>query len=101
MVRLNQQSLATACQRFHSVSERLARWLLMSQDRAQADRFHVTQDFIAQMLGVRRVGVSGAASEFQRCGLIEYHRGEPRRPLKVLHLWPPKLLHPGHGDLTH
>jgi CRP-like cAMP-binding protein len=76
MVRLHQQSLATACQRFHSVSERLARWLLMSQDRAQADRFHVTQDFIAQMLGVRRVGVSGAASEFQRRGLIEYHRGE-------------------------
>ena len=76
MVRLHQQSLATACQRFHSVSERLARWLLMSQDRAKADWFHVTQDFIAQMLGVRRVGVSGAASEFQRLGLIEYHRGE-------------------------
>lgn len=78
MVRLHQQTLATACQRFHTVSERLARWLLMSQDRAHADRFHVTQDFIAQMLGVRRGGVSGAASEFQRRGLIEYHRGELR-----------------------
>lgn len=76
MVRLYQQSLATACQRFHTISERLARWLLMSQDRACADRFHVTQDFIAQMLGVRRVSVSGAASEFKRWGLIGYHRGE-------------------------
>jgi CRP-like cAMP-binding protein len=76
MVSLHQQSLASACQRFHTVSERLARRLLMSQDRAHADSFHVTQDFIALMLGVRRVGVSGAASEFQRRGLIEYHRGE-------------------------
>jgi CRP-like cAMP-binding protein len=78
MVRLHQQSLAPACQRFHAVSERLARWLLMSQDRAHADRFHVTQDFISLMLGVRRVGVSVAASEFQRRGLIEYNRGELR-----------------------
>lgn len=73
---LHQQSLAAACQRFHTVSERLARWLLMSQDRAHADRLHLTQALIAQMLGVRRVGVSGVASEFQRRGLIEYHRGE-------------------------
>ncbi len=78
MVRLHQQALATACQRFHTVSERLARWLLMSQDRAHDDRFRVTQNFIAQMLGVRRVGVSGAASNFQRRGLIEYSRGELR-----------------------
>ena len=76
IARLHQQSLAVACQRFHTVSERLARWLLMSQDRAHADRLHLTQALIAQMLGVRRVGVSGVASEFQRRGLIEYHRGE-------------------------
>ena len=76
MARLHQQSLAAACQRFHTVSERLARWLLMSHNRAHADRLHLTQALIAQMLGVRRVGVSGVASEFQRRGLIEYHRGE-------------------------
>ncbi|WP_332751898.1 Crp/Fnr family transcriptional regulator [Hydrogenophaga sp.] len=80
MVRLHQQSLASACERFHPIGQRLARWLLMSQDRAQADHFHVTQEFISLMLGVRRVGVTKAASDFQKDGLIEYHRGE----LKVL-----------------
>ena len=80
MVRLHQQALASACERFHPIDERLARWLLMSQDRANADHFHVTQEFISLMLGVRRVGVTQAASDFQKAGLIEYHRGE----LKVL-----------------
>lgn len=80
MIRLHQQSLASACERFHPIGQRLARWLLMSQDRAQADHFHVTQEFISLMLGVRRVGVTKAASDFQKDGLIEYRRGE----LKVL-----------------
>ena len=80
MVRLHQQALASACERFHPIGPRLARWLLMSQDRARADQFHVTQEFISLMLGVRRVGVTKAASDFQKKGLIEYHRGE----LKVL-----------------
>ncbi|MDP2019098.1 Crp/Fnr family transcriptional regulator [Hydrogenophaga sp.] len=80
MIRLHQQALASACERFHPIGERLARWLLMSQDRAQTDQFHVTQEFISLMLGVRRVGVTKAASDFQKDGLIEYHRGE----LKVL-----------------
>ncbi len=76
LVRLHQQTLASACERFHEIGPRLARWLLMSQDRAQADTFHVTQEFMALMLGVRRVGVTVAANEFQKSGLIAYHRGE-------------------------
>ena len=80
LVRLHQQALAAACERFHMIGPRLARWLLMSQDRAQADHFHVTQEFIALMLGVRRVGVTEAAGELQRAGMIEYQRGE----MKVL-----------------
>lgn len=76
LVRLHQQTLASACERFHMIGPRLARWLLMSQDRAEADSFHVTQEFMALMLGVRRVGVTVAAGEFQHSGLIKYHRGE-------------------------
>jgi len=76
LIRLHQQTLASACERFHPIGPRLARWLLMSQDRAQADHFHVTQEFMALMLGVRRVGVTEAAGAFQQSGLISYHRGE-------------------------
>lgn len=78
LVRLHQQALAAACERFHLIGPRLARWLLMSQDRAQSDHFYVTQEFIALMLGVRRVGVTEAAGDLQRAGLIEYQRGEMR-----------------------
>lgn len=68
-------SQAAACNAAHGLSERLARWLLMSHDRCVGDELPLTQDFISLMLGVRRAGVSETASILQNEGLIKYRRG--------------------------
>jgi CRP-like cAMP-binding protein len=75
-VLMAQHAASAGCLRFHLIGQRLARWLLMSQDRAHSEKFHVTHEFLAYMLGMRRVGVTAAASAMQKEGLIEYHRGE-------------------------
>lgn len=75
LVQLRQAATAAACLHFHTLQARLARWLLTGQDRAAGDGFAVTQDSLAHLLGVRRVGVTVAAGGLQEAGLIHYHRG--------------------------
>jgi CRP-like cAMP-binding protein len=64
-----------ACNRIHVIEQRMARWLLMSHDRVLGDEFDLTQEFLAQMMGVRRASVSEVAGGFQADGLIRYSRG--------------------------
>lgn len=72
---LTQVGQSAACNRVHSIDERCARWLLMSHDRIVGDEIRLTQEFLAQMLGVRRAGVSRAAGLLKRRKLIDYRRG--------------------------
>lgn len=66
---------SAACNRLHSIEERCARWLLMTHDRVGTDKFPMTQEFLSQMVGVRRARVNTVARIFQRAGLIRYARG--------------------------
>jgi CRP-like cAMP-binding protein len=64
-----------ACNRHHSIEQRLCRWLLVALDRREGNELVITQELIATMLGVRREGVTEAAGRLQRMGVIEYQRG--------------------------
>lgn len=86
-VHLIQLAQLAACTRYHVVEQRLARWLLMTQDRAHSESFQLTHQLLSSTLGVRRVGITRAAGALQDRGLIQYHRGTitvlDRRGLKM------------------
>jgi len=72
---LTQISQSAVCNRYHVIEDRLSRWLLMTHDRMRSDEFQITQEFLSNMLGVRREAVNKAAGDLQRRGLISYKRG--------------------------
>jgi CRP-like cAMP-binding protein len=72
---ITQMAQTAVCNRHHSLDQQLCRWLLLSLDRLHGDKLEMTQELIANMLGVRREGVTEAASKLQRAGLIRYSRG--------------------------
>ncbi len=73
------QVIQTAlCNRIHTAEERMARWLLVSQDRVESDELHMTHELLGKMLGTRRTTVSLTASMFQRAGVLDYRRGRMR-----------------------
>ena len=72
---ITQMAQTAVCNRHHSVDQQLCRWLLLSLDRLSSNRLDMTQELIANMLGVRREGVTEAAGKLQRLGIIHYQRG--------------------------
>lgn len=75
---ITQMAQTSVCNHVHSVQQRMCRWLLMTHDRVGADEFHLTHEFLAHMLCVRRPSVTVAAGMLQKAGLIRYHRGRIR-----------------------
>jgi CRP-like cAMP-binding protein len=73
---ITQMSQTAVCNRHHSVDQQLCRWLLLSLDRLQSNELTMTQELIANMLGVRREGVTEAAGKLQKLGLVQYRRGK-------------------------
>lgn len=73
---ITQMAQTAVCNRHHSVHQQLCRWLLLSLDRLRSNELRMTQELIANMLGVRREGVTAAAGELQRAGVIRYSRGK-------------------------
>jgi CRP-like cAMP-binding protein len=73
---LTQISQSAVCNRYHPIENRLCRWLLMTHDRMRTDEFQITQEFLSNMLGVRREAVNIAARDLQRRGLVDYKRGQ-------------------------
>ncbi|MFN3712773.1 MAG: Crp/Fnr family transcriptional regulator [Alcanivoracaceae bacterium] len=73
---ISQMAQTAVCNRHHSIAQQLCRWLLLSLDRLEGNQLVMTHELIANMLGVRREGVTEAAGKLQRAGLIKYHRGK-------------------------
>lgn len=73
---ITQMAQTAVCNRYHSIDQQLCRWLLLSMDRLQGNRLHMTQELIASMLGVRREGITEAAGKLQKLGVIQYNRGD-------------------------
>ena len=81
---ITQMAQTAVCNRHHSLDQQLCRWLLLSLDRLPSDELVMTQELIANMLGVRREGVTEAAGQLQKAGLIQYRRGSfLRRAISV------------------
>jgi len=73
---LTQATQSAACNRFHNIEQRLARWMLLVGDAVDSDEFMLTQEFISQMLGTRRAGVTTAAGTLSQAGMLRYRRGK-------------------------